>query len=1121
MDNSTTPPRALLRWLLSFGAILLFVLLPVEWPPTAGTPLTWLALALMVALTVNAGLVMTNRKLHAAYSTGLLIYLTLGEPASWGSALLVMALGAFGGVLAGQLVMQALGRNANSPVIMLRESFQMAAQLVLALAAGAMVYDVLDGRLPLTELTAADAGPLAALIVTTLGVYLFQLRVVSRLRGNALTVRAVLRHYSLTVSALLLLPLPFVIVAAYSYHQVSALAFWVLALLKLAVIAGIYNHHRYHYRTDQQVRELTRLTRFSNTIRTSLDLETLLQTVYLQVSHLLNINNMMVVLQDPASEQLQYLINVQNGQARRVPREVSMNMLASYVIEHQSPLLINDKFVETVQSMNLQVPTQRITSWLGVPLASSDRTRGTIIVYTTTPNHHLTNDDRRRLSVIAVQVGVAIDNALLYEQSRTRVQQLRDLNEAGAQLSGTLDRSSVLDSIVTAVRKIMHADGAAIFMWEDNHGLVLARAAAMSDGFVVMPPAPMLARGEMSAEQDVLVVTDAGQDERVGEIWVSLANEGKRAWAEMLLHHGDDQFGVLVVYYNEPQPHTQQDVEMLRTFARQAALALSNARLYSTKEADLSRRVEQLSLLQRLSQALFLGTLKLEEMYHVVLQRATEGTEADTAVLFLTHQETPQCVAQIGYRTQEKAETVLHPLMEEAFRTGEMVLVPDTEQEATWRGRPEVRSQMAIPILADIRVIGAILLESRQPNAFGPEDMFFVMQVGTQARIAIENIKLIQSIATTRDRLQTILNSMSEAIILISPTGHVSMANPQVKKLLQLDPGHIINRPVTQLLEAGSFDFAYQLGFEASQLRSWISGLQAKRWTPDMQRTSYDLMDGTRRRFIDRVDIPVDSGEDTIGWMMVFLDVTEERELAQARADLSNMIVHDLRGPLNAINMSLKLMGSLAEREEGSSDLAGKVTRTTETSRRAVRKMLNLVNSLLDVAKMESGTLELEREPTDIRRVVDGVLEELSPIAYELDIELANAIEDDAPLLDVDAEKIERTLLNLVDNALKFTPGDGQVTVSAEVVGAQFLQVRVADTGPGVPDEYKETLFDRYAQVKNQASNRSGTGLGLTFCRLTVEAHGGRIWIEDNPEGGAVFIFTLPTVREELLQKRG
>ncbi|MCC7450888.1 MAG: histidine kinase, partial [Anaerolineae bacterium] len=267
--------------------------------------------------------------------------------------------------------------------------------------------------------------------------------------------------------------------------------------------------------------------------------------------------------------------------------------------------------------------------------------------------------------------------------------------------------------------------------------------------------------------------------------------------------------------------------------------------------------------------------------------------------------------------------------------------------------------------------------------------------------------------------------------------------------------------------------------------------------------------------FIDRKGVAVaDQNSTILGLLLVFTDATEERQLVQAREDLTRMIVHDLRSPLTAINASMKLLSEIAT----SDDAVGRSIHTTvDISQRALRKLLNLVNSLLDIAKMESGTITLDIKDSNFLALAENVRVELSPLAEELNIEVRIDLPDAMPLLAVDHDKIERVLLNLVDNALKYAPMDGVIYVRARQHpedGENLIRIEVIDNGPGIPDEFKARIFDRFQQIDGSKSHRRGTGLGLTFCRLTVEAHGGKIWIEDNPEGGSIFAFTLPVAVE-------
>jgi signal transduction histidine kinase len=178
---------------------------------------------------------------------------------------------------------------------------------------------------------------------------------------------------------------------------------------------------------------------------------------------------------------------------------------------------------------------------------------------------------------------------------------------------------------------------------------------------------------------------------------------------------------------------------------------------------------------------------------------------------------------------------------------------------------------------------------------------------------------------------------------------------------------------------------------------------------------------------------------------------------------------------------------------------------------RSTKKMIGLVNTLLDIARLEAGELALKLEAIRLNEVAREALEDLMPLANDQGLVLINDISDALPALRADRDKLSRVLMNLVDNALKFSAFGGQVLVQASYRAEdQTILCSVLDSGPGIPDEYRARIFDRFVQVEGRLGRREGTGLGLAFCKLAVEAHGGQIWAENRPEGGSAFHFTLP-----------
>jgi two-component system sensor histidine kinase/response regulator len=228
--------------------------------------------------------------------------------------------------------------------------------------------------------------------------------------------------------------------------------------------------------------------------------------------------------------------------------------------------------------------------------------------------------------------------------------------------------------------------------------------------------------------------------------------------------------------------------------------------------------------------------------------------------------------------------------------------------------------------------------------------------------------------------------------------------------------------------------------------------------------------------------------------------------LERLRDDLTHMIVHDLRTPLTSIIGGLQtiILGGIdphsPEGEEmGAMALSG------------AHSLLGMINDLLDVSKIEAGQMVLDRSPLDLAAVARAAVDQVRPLAREKRIRLIEDVPPDLGTVAGDEEKVRRVLVNLLGNAIKFTPEEGEVALEARRQG-NAVRVSVRDTGEGIPEEYRERIFEKFAQVESRQSGRKmSTGLGLTFCKLAVEAHGGTIRVESILSQGSTFWFTLPS----------
>ena len=393
-------------------------------------------------------------------------------------------------------------------------------------------------------------------------------------------------------------------------------------------------------------------------------------------------------------------------------------------------------------------------------------------------------------------------------------------------------------------------------------------------------------------------------------------------------------------------------------------------------------------------------------------------------------------------------------------------------------------------------------------------DVQIVSALANQAAVAISNARLFGEIAESRDQLQAILDSADDGLLIFEPDSRIVMVNPCLETMWNMPHGWLNDRRLIDLLDQPDMALAEKLGYTPRRFTRLAGAVE--HWSTSSRRTSTStrcpdicrpvMWNAPACRCWTLSGLP-------IGWMMILREVTEELELQHMRDDLTNTIVHDLRSPLSSILGSLYFMEELAENDPESP--AGQAL---TISIRSANKLMNLVNSLLDIARLSTGQTLVELQTQRLESVLDAAIEYLLPLAVDSEITLIRDIEPDLPLVLMDEDKINRVLINLIDNALKFTPRGGQVAVSAErwinSTGHSMVRCIVRDTGPGIPPEYRTRIFDRFVQIANRPGRRRGTGIGLNFCQLAVEAHGGKIWVEEAPGGGSEFSFTVQAVSD-------
>ncbi|TVR19978.1 MAG: GAF domain-containing protein [Anaerolineaceae bacterium] len=1007
------------------------------------------------------------------------------------------------------------------------DAVMVTSRITISFAVAAAIYLSTGAALPMdTGLWVADSAQLLALFVYVLAYFLIYTAIYTlELYVNRQPVGYILKHNRMMITAILVLPVPFAILSAEVTRDLFQPAGVIGAASMALIFIGLHGLSRSEQQTRRQLDEMTTLSTVTRAMRSHLDIHELLETIYSQVITQFDVSDFTLLLY--SDDRLRHVLVLRDGERRE---EVTLDDLDDrgllrYVLDERRALfLLDDNERKAFEERHKITAACACQAWLGVPLVLGVTGYGVIAMALRTPNGAFTVNDTRLLSIVADSACIAIENAVLFSRQKERAARLSTLNRVSTMLSGTLSAEKVLDTVIESARVLGEAQAVALYLYmdddDDTLSPSLASAHGMGEGFASAAPEPMLIDGNPLYEKYLLAVGDILEDAGASHLRGVMEADSLRSLVEIPLFVGQSPVGVLVIFYTAPQRYSEERLEILRAFGTQAAQAINNSRAYAVANEAFQRSVEQLLALAGIGRRLT-ASVNLRAICDLVLEHVMDSTHAQAGlVLLLPDADSPRVLSHTTVDRDMMVDLSVAEagITRRVLDSGKMERIDDVFLESWFEDNPRLiaptRAQLAVPILRGADTLGVIMVESVRANGFSEEDSHFVAQVANQAVIAIDNARLFERITQARDRLQVILDTMEEALLLIDDRGRIALANPRLMSLLDISPSDLIEREIGDAADDTALDLPARMGFAgADDLLELVQKIGVENAWPEYPPHLYmvSMADGGRR-YIQRYIIPVlDESIQTMGVLLVFYDKTHEQELSRTREELMRMIVHDLRAPLLAVVTGLRLIERYVPADNPAYEV---VQSTAQSSRQAVHKLLSRVDSLLDIAKMQSGRLTIDRAPVHLRDVVDAVGAELRPLAQDLEISIEADIPPDLPALYVDRDKVERLLLNLLDNALKYSPTRQKVIVRANVQtesdASGFVRVQVIDRGPGIPSEYRGTLFDSFVQVQGNHNVRRGFGLGLSFCRMVAEAHGGHIWLEDNQPAGSIFAFTLP-----------
>jgi GAF domain-containing protein len=797
----------------------------------------------------------------------------------------------------------------------------------------------------------------------------------------------------------------------------------------------------------------------------------------------------------------------------------------------------------------------------------------------------------RLLETFADQAVIAIENVRLFKELEARN---RDLTEALDQQTATseilrvisqsqTDVQPVFDTIVRSTVRLCNGLFSTVFQFDGEllhvvatHNLTREALEALQRLYPARPTRA-LAAARAILERAVVHIPDVELEAASQQRAVARAVGWRSALVVPMMREGAP-IGVITVGRAGPGPFSDGEIDLLKTFADQAVIAVENVRLFKELEArnrDLSEALDRQTGTAEVLRVISRFQTDTRPVFAAIMDCAVRLCAADQGAIFAV--EGGQLVPIELWPSTPEAWAVLREVYprpaDKTSLTGRAVVearvvhVPDIEDPnapPVLRSVPRqlgFRSQLSVPILRGGQPIGVLSLTRLVPGPFSDPQIEQVQTFADQAVIAIENARLL-------GELQTRTAELTQSVGQLTALGEISQAvssTLDVETVLQT----IVSR-ASQLAGAdGCAIYEYDDATEAFHIRATHNldpvlvetlraaplrkgegamGRAAETREPTQvadiaapgayQSHIRDTLLGAGYRAL--LSVPLLREGEIIGSLSLnrhtpgafppeavevlktfatqstlaiqnarlFREIADKsRQLEAASRHKSEFLAnmsHELRTPLNAI---IGFSEVLAERMFG--DVNAKQAEYLQDIMESGRHLLSLINDILDLSKIEAGHMELEPADFDLAGAIDNALTLVRERATRRGITLARSIDERLGLIRGDERKVKQVLLNLLSNALKFTPEGGRIDVGGRLDG-EVAEVSVADTGVGIAPADQEAVFEEFRQVGAAEKRAEGTGLGLALSRKFVELHGGKISVQSEPGRGSTFTFTLP-----------
>ena len=785
-------------------------------------------------------------------------------------------------------------------------------------------------------------------------------------------------------------------------------------------------------------------------------------------------------------------------------------------------------------------------SRLLLPLVLNEVSIGLVEVETIDPKRLFKSEELRLARTLASQAAIAIENARLQTETRRTVEELYIINDLSAALSSATSLDALLGVLDAQLPSLTQAEAIYVALIDPETGWLTFPLATANGEALELAPRP-LGNDEFSTiirrQAPLLLAGESVEAARKNLGIETILPPEAKSFVGVPLFAGEQIIGVLAVRDDDdPLAFSSADQRLLTTVGSQLGVAIQSTRLLQQtrnlaedlekrveeRTAELERERQQLSTLYQITTELA-TSLDIDRLLNRALEMVAEATGASRAAIFTLDELGDRLTrrATFGETPAQGEDQPLSLALDEglagwAVRNRQSVIVDDVQQDPRWlRLTPaddSPRSALVALITAAEEVLGVMMLVSEQPGAFTADDLRLVDASTNQIANAMNNAELYSLIRDQAERLgamlraeqveatksNAILDSVADGVMVADESGRVIGFNSTAERILNLPASQVIGRPSSVVA-----------GLYGSGGR-WLQTVDRWRQEPQSYRPGEFLEDRLEledERVISVRLSPVYLGDQFLGTVSVFRDITREVEVDRLKSEFVATVSHELRTPMTSIKGYADLLLG---------GMAGPVSEQQhyflEVIKQNTDRLSILVNDLLDISRIDQQRVVLELGDVPVREVLESAMAHLQERieTEQRDMTLVLNLPDDAAWsVWGDRERVGQIITNLVDNAFNYTPPGGMITLAAHPgAGGDSVILSVADTGIGIPPEIGERVYERFFrgdEAQELVMDTPGTGLGLSIVREYVAIQHGRIWFESEPGQGTTFYVELPT----------